>query len=167
MRNNSNSEKGERIRKEILKRLPSTPYKLSKELDRNPSTILHHLKILLKQGIVHSIKKENKGRINTIYSIIKLNENKNEIILSRSLFKVNNGSKIFGYALSGNTFGISNKEKKEWDKGTIWKEVLHHDIKGNEIKIKIPENIWRFYEIPLNSILPSYSEKKDHVFLTF
>ncbi|MHC1592042.1 MAG: ArsR/SmtB family transcription factor [Candidatus Helarchaeales archaeon] len=167
MNKNSNIKQGERIRKEILKRLPNTPYGLSRELDRNPATILHHLKILQKQGMVRSVRKEKNGRINTIYYIIRVNEKKNEIILSKELFEVDNASKIHGYALSGSTFGISIDEKAEWDRIAIWKQELSYNVNENTIKIKIPEKIMNFYEIPFNSILPSYNEKKNYVLFSF
>ncbi|MHA1301390.1 MAG: hypothetical protein ACTSO9_18365 [Candidatus Helarchaeota archaeon] len=162
----SNFQKGIKIRREILKRLPNNIYRLSKELKKSPATIQHHLNILAKQMKVHFFKKEENGRIQKIYSILELNPKKNTVKLSKELFKIIN-NKIYGYALSGNTFGICNRLKKEWQDISLWSNSLQFQETGNNIEIKIPEILMNFYKIPFNAINPTYSNKKDCVLLSF
>lgn len=162
----SNFEKGLKMRKEILKRLPNNIYQLSKELNKSPATIQHHLDILTKQTKVHFFKKEENGRIQKIYSILELNPEKNIIKLSKKLFEVKN-HELFGYALSGNTFGICSEFKQEWINFALWKGMLNFREEDDSIEIEIPERIMNFYRIPFNAINPTYNDTRDCVLLSF
>ena len=159
-------EKGEKIRKDVLRNLPNNIYKLGKILDKNPATILYHLNILEKRRMVTSFKREENGRTQRIFSIIELNEERNVVKVSRQLFEIKN-NEIYGYALSGNTFGISSGIKRNWVDASIWKNPLRFQENGASIEIEIPEKIMNFYQIPFNSINPTYSKKKDYIFITF
>lgn len=162
----SNSEKGLKIRREILKRLPNNIYQLGKELNKSPATIQHHLDILTKQAKVHFFKKEENGRIQKIYSILELNPEKNIIKLSKELFEVKN-RELFGYALSGNTFGICSESNVAWANLALWKGILKFYENGDNIEIEVPEKIMNFYRIPFNAINPTYNDTKDCVLLSF
>jgi len=162
----SNLEKGLKIRKEILKRLPNNIYQLSKELNKSPATIQHHLNILTKQVKVHFFKKEENGRTQKLYSILELNPEKNIIKLSKKLFEIKN-QEVFGYALSGNAFGICSELNTEWKNLALWEGILGFQENGDHIEVEIPEKIMNFYRIPFNAISPTYNDKKDCVLLSF
>lgn len=166
MNKNDYLEKGEKVRRKILQKLPNNIYQLAKELNKNPSTISYHLNILMKQSKIHYFKEEIDGKLQKIFSIIGLDEEKNTLKLAKALFEVKNNF-VFGYALNGNVFGICSGSNSEWQANALWSSTLPIKMSETEIEIKIPKKIMNFYQIPFNTINPSYSEKKDCVLLTF
>ncbi|MHA1378537.1 MAG: hypothetical protein ACTSRG_09165 [Candidatus Helarchaeota archaeon] len=161
----SNLEKGIDIRRKILKLLPNNIYQLAIDLNRNPSTIQHHLNILSKQAKVSYFKKEENGRTQKIYTPFELNKKKNVVKVSKELFIPNQN--IFAYTLDSNTLGICNYENKEWKEISLTHDILKFNVNESHIDIEIPEKILNFYKVYFNAITPTYNEKKDCILLSF
>ena len=151
-------EKGEIVRKLILNKLPNNIYHLSKQFKLNPSTIRYHLSILENKGLVSSTEIRKNNRIQLLYFLTN-EETLNFLHLSSDLF--NPKGKVYLYALTGSTFGVSTEPVEEWKKQSIW-ETSIEDFESfeNKILIKVPPEMKNHYNVPFGILEPAFSTDK-------
>lgn len=158
-------ELGRLIRNELMKKLPNNVYQLSQLFNKNPATILYHLKILEREEKVIKQKNIENGRFQTTY-LPNLLVEKNEISLSKDFFHTTR-NEVWIYALTSNTFGISVEEHPDWKEASLWHDCLNNVTKGEGYFIKLPEKVVKFYDIPFRTVKPIYSPDKKQALFTF
>lgn len=151
-------EKGEEIRKEILKELPNTIYSLSKQFKLNPSTIRYHLSILEGMGFINSIEMIKNNRVSLCY-YLNNKENSSFLHLFNEFFNAIT-DKVYVYALTDNSIGVSTEPDEEWASKSIWSTFTDFERKNDMLLIKVPEKIKNHYNIPFGILDPAYSEDK-------
>ena len=155
-------EKGEKNRKQILSALPSTIYRLHKQLKLSPSTIRYHLKILQSLEFVDSIEIRRNNRISLRY-FLKNKESYDTLHFPIDLFAPKGAICI--YALTGSTFGVSTEQIEEWDAQSIWNTCVgEYETQNGQVIVTVPEEMKKHYQIPFGILEPAFSNDKKTAF---